>query len=200
MPRSLRAICIFCGSSRGSHPAYVEAATDMGRTLAERGLRLVYGGGRVGLMGILADAALSAGGEVFGVIPENLMAREVDHQGLTRLEVVGSMHERKARMAELSDAFIALPGGAGTLEEVAEVWTWSQLGLHQKPIGFLSVAGYFDHLFAFVDHAVAEAFIKPAHANLLLRSKRPGHLIDLLAAYDPAPAATGKWITPNQRR
>jgi uncharacterized protein (TIGR00730 family) len=196
MPAPLRSICVFCGSSRGSHPAYVEAAALTGRTLAERGLTLVYGGARVGLMGALADAALAAGGKAHGVIPTALMARELGHQGLTELDEVDSMHERKARMAELSDGFIALPGGAGTLEEIAEIWTWGQLGLHRKPIGFLNVAGYYDHLFAFVDQAVAEAFVKPVHAGMLLRSTRPGALIDAMAAY--APAFTEKWIGRDQ--
>jgi len=196
MASPLRSICVFCGSSRGAHPAYVEAATAVGRTLAERGLTMVYGGGRVGLMGATADGALAAGGRVHGVIPTALLARELGHHGLAQLDEVNSMHERKARMAELSDGFIALPGGAGTLEEIAEVWTWAQLGLHGKPIGFLNVAGYFDGLFAFVDHAVAEAFIKPAHAAMLLRSARPAPLIDALAAYTPAP--TEKWIGRDQ--
>jgi uncharacterized protein (TIGR00730 family) len=196
MSQPLRSVCVFCGSSRGAHPAYAEAAAAMGRVLAERGLTLVYGGGRVGLMGVVADAVLAAGGEVHGVIPTALIAREVEHRGLTRLDEVGSMHERKARMAELADGFVALPGGAGTLDEIAEIWTWAQLGLHPKPVGFLNVAGYFDHLFAFVDHAVAEAFIKPVHAAMLLRSTRPAQLIDALAAY--VPAATEKWIGRDQ--
>jgi uncharacterized protein (TIGR00730 family) len=192
----LRSVCVFCGSSRGAHPAYLEAATVTGRTLAERGVTLVYGGARVGLMGAVADAALNAGGRVHGVIPTALMARELGHPGLTHLDEVGSMHERKARMAELSDGFIALPGGAGTLEEVAEIWTWAQLGLHAKPIGFLNVAGYFDHLFAFVDHAVAEAFITPVNGDMLLRSPRPAQLIDSMAAFTPVP--TTRWIGREQ--
>jgi len=196
MAPPLRSLCVFCGSSRGSHPAYLEAAVATGRTLAERGITLVFGGGRVGLMGAVADAAMAAGGVVHGVIPEFLARKEIAHAGLTRLDEVGSMHERKARMAELSDGFIALPGGAGTLEEIAEVWTWTQLGLHQKPIGFLNIAGYFDHLFAFVDHAVAEAFIKPVHASLLLRSPRVGLLIDQMTAF--APTAEQKWIGLDQ--
>ena len=134
-------------------------------------------------MGVVADAVLAAGGQAHGVIPTSLIALEVEHRGLTRLDEVGSMHERKARMAELSDGFIALPGGAGTLEEIAEIWTWAQLGFHAKPIGFLNVAGYFDQLFGFIDHAVAEAFIKPVHAQLLIRNPRPGPLVDALAAY-----------------
>jgi uncharacterized protein (TIGR00730 family) len=191
-----RTLCVFCGSSRGAHPAYAEAAGAMGRAIAERGIGLVYGGGRVGLMGIVADAALAAGGEVHGVIPTFLAEKEVGHFGLTRLDTVDSMHERKARMADLSDGFIAMPGGIGTLEEIAEIWTWSQLGLHEKPIGFLNVGGFYDGLFSFIDHAVAEAFLKPAHANLLLRHARPAPLLDALAAYTPAPAE--KWIGRDQ--
>jgi uncharacterized protein (TIGR00730 family) len=196
MPAPLQSICVFCGSSRGAHPAYVEAATLVGRTLAERGLTLIYGGARIGLMGAAADGALAAGGKVHGVIPTALMARELGHQGLTKLDEVDSMHERKARMAELADGFIALPGGAGTLEEIAEIWTWAQLGLHRKPIGFLNVAGYFDHLFAFIDQAVAEAFVKPVHAGMLMRSTRPAPLLDAMAAY--VPAFTEKWIGRDQ--
>jgi uncharacterized protein (TIGR00730 family) len=198
MPHQIRSVCVFCGSNRGSHPAYLEAATAVGRMLAERGLTMVYGGGRIGLMGATADAAVAAGGKVHGVIPHFLARKEVAHAGLTELDEVESMHERKARMAELSDAFIALPGGAGTLEEVAEVWTWAQLGLHAKPIGFLNVAGYFDHLFAFVDHAVAEAFINPVHAQLLIRNPRIGPLLDALSAGGPATGAPTRWLSPDQ--
>ena len=197
MPALIRSVCVFCGSSRGSHPVYQETAMAVGRTLAERGLTMVYGGGRVGLMGATADAALAAGGRVHGVIPGFLARKEIAHGGLTDLDEVESMHERKARMAELSDAFIALPGGAGTLEEIAEVWTWAQLGLHTKPIGFLNVAGYFDSLFAFIDNTVAEAFVTPQHAQLLIRGARPAQLIDALAAYSP-PISTEKWIGLDQ--
>src|SRR5512146_1988331 len=147
----MRRVCVFCGSSPGSNPIYLEAARAMGRTLAGRGLGLVYGGGSVGLMGALADAALAAGGEVVGVIPRALQLRELAHGRLTTLHVVGSMHERKARMAELSDAFAALPGGMGTLEELAEILTWAQLGLHARPCGVVDVAGYFAPLLAFLD-------------------------------------------------
>jgi len=147
-------------------------------------------------MGLVADAALAAGGQVHGVIPKFLLAKELSHAGLTRLDEVESMHERKALMAESSDGFIALPGGAGTLEEVAEIWTWAQLGLHRKPIGFLNVAGYFDHLFSFIDQAVAEAFVKPVHAGMLIRSARPAPLLDAMAAY--VPAFTEKWIGRGQ--
>jgi uncharacterized protein (TIGR00730 family) len=195
MTTPLRSICVFCGASRGAHPLYAEAAIAMGRTLAERGIRMIYGGGRIGLMGAAADGALAAGGDVHGVIPGALLKRELGHPGVASLDVVGSMHERKARMAELSDAFIALPGGAGTLEEIAEIWTWAQLGLHNKPIGFLNVAGYYDSLFAFVDHAVAEAFITPANARMLTSAGRPAQLIDALTAYVP-PVVT-PWIEPD---
>ena len=196
-PRPLRTLCVFCGSSRGAHPAYAEAATAMGSALAERGIGLVYGGGRVGLMGIVADAVLAAGGEAHGVIPTFLADKEVGHYGLTRLDVVDSMHERKARMAELSDGFIALPGGIGTLEEIAEIWTWSQLGLHQKPIGVLNVAGFYNGLLSFIDHAVAEAFLRPDHARTVLRETRPNALIDAMAAYVPEVAE--KWIGRDQQ-
>jgi len=196
MPQPLRSLCVFCGSSPGADPAFAAAATAMGRAIAQRGLTLVYGGGRVGLMGIVADAALAAGGEAHGVIPTFLADKEVGHDGLTRLDKVSSMHERKARMAELSDGFITLPGGIGTLEEVSEVWTWAQLGLHRKPIGFLNVAGYYEGLFSFVDHAVRSEFLKPAHARILQRATDPEVLLDAMAAYEPE--AGEKWIGRSQ--
>jgi uncharacterized protein (TIGR00730 family) len=196
MARRLSTLCVFCGSSQGARPAYTEAAQDLGRVIARRGLTLVYGGARVGLMGLLADAALAAGGAVHGVIPTSLVQREIAHQGLTRLDEVHSMHDRKARMAELSDAFVVLPGGAGTIEEFAEIWTWSQLGLHHKPIGMLNIAGYWDRFFDFIDHAVSEAFLKPVHAGMLLRAETPDALIDALAAYQPP--AVEKWIGRDQ--
>jgi uncharacterized protein (TIGR00730 family) len=185
-------ICVFCGSSRGSRPSYVEVAQRLGTALARRGTGLVYGGGRVGLMGALADAALAEGGEVIGIIPEPLLAWEVAHAGLTDLQVVGSMHERKARMADLADAFVALPGGFGTLEEFCEVLTWSQLGLHAKPCGLVNVEGYYDPLLALLDHAVVERFVRPEHRALVLEAAEPELLLDLLAGYEP-PALT-KWI------
>jgi uncharacterized protein (TIGR00730 family) len=185
-------ICVFCGSSRGSRPSYVEVAQRLGTALARRGTGLVYGGGRVGLMGALADAALAEGGEVIGIIPEALLAWEVAHAGLTDLQVVASMHERKARMADLADAFVALPGGYGTLEEFCEVLTWSQLGLHAKPCGLVNVEGYYDPLLALLDHAVAERFVRPEHRALVLEAAEPELLLDLLAGYEP-PALT-KWI------
>lgn len=188
----MRSVGVFCGSSPGGDPAYMAAARTMGGAIAGRGLTLVYGGARVGLMGAVADAALAAGGQVFGVMPEALMDLEIAHQGLTRLEVVPSMHERKARMAEMADGFVALPGGAGTLEEIFEIWTWGQLGFHAKPAGFLNVMGYFDHLRAFVDHAVGEAFLKAPHRDMLIFREACGEMLDALAAYR-APV-TEKWI------
>jgi uncharacterized protein (TIGR00730 family) len=188
----LQRVCVFSGSSSGRQEAYVAAARALGELVARRGLGLVYGGASIGLMGAVADAALRAGGEVVGVIPAALEAKEIAHEGLTRLEVVGSMHERKARMSELADAFIALPGGMGTLEELAEMLTWAQLGLHRKPCGLLDVAGYWRPLVAFFDHAVEERFLRPHHRALLLVEKEPRALLDALAAY--VPAAREKWI------
>jgi uncharacterized protein (TIGR00730 family) len=188
----MKAVCVFCGSSPGGDPAYLEAARATGAAIARRGLTLIYGGAKVGLMGAVADAALAAGGQVVGVLPKALMIKEIGHPGLSRLEVVASMHERKARMAELSDGFIALPGGAGTLEEIFEIWTWGQLGFHDKPAGFLNVAGYFDKLAGFLDHTVGEAFVKPAHRDMLIFHDQPEPLLEALAAYD-APA-TSKWL------
>jgi hypothetical protein len=178
-------ICVFCGSSPGTDPAHLEAARATGRALAARGLGLVYGGGSVGLMGALADAALAAGAEVDGVIPEVLRIRELAHRGLTRLHVVGSMHERKALMAELCDGFMALPGGMGTLEELAEVLTWAQLGLHARPCGLLDAGGYYDPLISFFDRAVASGFLRPEHRRLLLVEREPGALLDRFRAWSP---------------
>jgi uncharacterized protein (TIGR00730 family) len=188
----MKAVCVFCGSSPGGDPAYLEAARTTGAAIARRGLTLIYGGAKVGLMGAVADAALAAGGQVVGVLPKALMIKEIGHPGLSRLEVVASMHERKARMAELSDGFIALPGGAGTLEEIFEIWTWGQLGFHDKPAGFLNVAGYYDKLAGFLDHTVGEAFVKPVHRDMLIFHDQPEPLLDALGAYD-APA-TSKWL------
>jgi hypothetical protein len=185
-------ICVFCGSSPGGDPAYLAAAQAIGRMIAERGMGLVYGGAKVGLMGAVADATLAAGGQVTGVLPAALEKKELAHFGLTRLEVVGSMHERKARMAELSDGFIALPGGAGTLEEIFEIWTWGQLGFHGKPAGFLNVAGYYDKLAGFLDHTVSEAFVKSVHRDMLMFRDDPAALLDALAAYTPPKAE--KWL------
>lgn len=174
---------MFCGSNFGARPAYREAAEEFGALLAGRGLDLVYGGARVGLMGAVADAALAAGGEVIGVIPQSLVALEVAHEGLADLRVVDGMHERKARMAELADAFVALPGGLGTFEEFFEILTWAQLGLHPKPCGLLNVAGFFDPLLALVEHAVAERFVRPEHRHLIVDAADPENLLDRLSAY-----------------
>lgn len=195
--RRLERVCVFCGSNRGKRPEYLAAATAVGTLLAERGIGLVYGAGNVGLMGALADAALAAGGEVIGVIPEALVQWEVAHQGLTELRIVGSMHERKAQMADLSDAFLALPGGFGTLEELCEVLTWSQLGIHAKPCGLLNVESYFDPLLRLFDQAVDEAFLRTAHRSLVLEERDPSRLLDLLAAYEPPPL--DKWIDRDER-
>ena len=186
----MRRICVFCGASPGVDPIYLELARTVGEGLAARGIGLVYGGGRVGLMGALADAALDAGGEVIGVIPQGLVDRELAHPGVTELRVVATLHERKAIMAELSDAFIALPGGLGTLEELAEVTSWAQLQLHHKPVGLLAVDDYWISLLAWLDHAVAEGFIPPAHRGLLVDAPDLRSLLDAFAAWTPPP---GRW-------
>lgn len=188
----MRRICVFCGSSPGAQPHYAAAASELGRALAVRGLELVYGGGNVGLMGILADATLAAGGRVIGVIPEALRLKEVAHSGLADLRVVGSMHERKAMMNDLADGFIALPGGLGTFEEFFEVLTWAQLGIHAKPCGLLNVRGYYDGLLTFMQHAVAERFLRPEHARLILASDSVADLLAQLEAFR-APALD-KWL------
>lgn len=188
----MRRICVFTGSSPGARVEYALAAQQFGRELVTRGYALVYGGGRVGLMGAVADAVLDAGGEVIGVIPKVLLEKEVAHGRLTELRVVASMHERKAMMADLADAFVALPGGLGTLEELCEILTWAQLGLHAKPCGLLNVADYFDGLLAFLDHAVSERFIKPEHRAVLITATAAGDLLDRLASFRPQPVE--KWI------
>jgi hypothetical protein len=182
---SLTSVCVFCGASTGTHPAYREAAIALGQELAKRKLTLVYGGSAVGLMGIVADAALAAGGEVIGIIPQSLKTLEIGHEGLTRLEVVDGMHARKARMAELSDAFIALPGGLGTLEELFEVWTWGQLGYHGKPLGLLEVNGFYEKLTGFLDHVVGEGFVRDHHRAMLQVSESPQQLLDALDSWKP---------------
>ena len=189
----MRRLCVFCGSCAGSREGYADAARRLGGLLAGRQLELVFGAGHVGLMGVLADAVLRAGGRAVGVIPQALVDRELAHAGLSELRVVGTMHQRKALMEELSDGFVALPGGYGTLDELFEILTWSQLGLHGKPIGLLNVAGYFDPLLAWVDHAVAEAFIRPKHRQLLLTADTPEGLLDRLTAYR-AGENPPKWI------
>ena len=190
----MKRVCVFCGSNEGIRPIYREAARTLGEVLARQGTELVFGGGRVGLMGVLANAVLAAGGRAIGVIPEALVAKELAHQGLSELRVVGSMHQRKALMAELSDAFLALPGGFGTLEEYCEVLTWAQLGLHAKPCGLLNVAGFYDALLDLFDHAVSEQFVPGPHRLLVLVEDDPQRLLDLLAGYRPPQVE--KWIDP----
>jgi uncharacterized protein (TIGR00730 family) len=195
----MRAVCVFCGSNPGRRPEYLAGAAELGRALAARGVRVIYGGAHVGTMGALADAVLAAGGEITGVIPGHLVEAEVAHPRLSDLRVVQSMHERKALMAELSDAFVALPGGLGTLEEFAEVVTWAQLGLHAKPTGLLNLLGYYDGLLAFFDHAVTERFIRPDHREMIISRPDPAGLlaaIEATAARAPAPAPH-KWIDAN---
>ncbi|HKJ71746.1 MAG TPA: TIGR00730 family Rossman fold protein [Gammaproteobacteria bacterium] len=180
-------ICVFAGSGTGKGPTYAEAAAALGGLLARRGLGVVFGGGHTGLMGVLADAALAAGGEVIGVIPEALRDRELAHEGLSRLEVVDSMHTRKARMNDLADAFIALPGGVGTLEELFEMFTWAQLGIHHKPCGLLNAGGYYDPLIRFLDDMVAAEFLRPDQRALLEVAGEPAGLLDVLAGSRPQP-------------
>ncbi len=189
---SIASVCVYCGSNPGRLPAYADSARALAAVLAERGITLVYGGASVGIMGLVADAVLERGGRVVGVIPEALVQKEVAHRGLTELHVTRSMHERKARMAELSGAFVALPGGIGTLEELFEIWTWAQLGFHAKPCGLLNVAGYYDDLARFLGHCVDEAFVRPAHRAMLLVEKDPAKLLDRFARYEP-PVVT-KWV------
>jgi uncharacterized protein (TIGR00730 family) len=188
----MRRVCVYAGSNHGRDPAYAEAAAALGRLLARRGTGVVYGGGKVGLMGVVADAALAEGGEVIGVMPQDLIDREIGHAGLTELRVVGSMHERKAQMAELSDAFVALPGGAGTLEELIEIYTWSQLGLHRKPMGVLNVHGYYDALAALLDHAVHEGFLRQQHRAALHVAGTPEELLERFEGWEPT--GLGKWL------
>ena len=192
----MRRICVYCGSSPGRDPCYAEAARELARALVDRNLGLVYGGAAVGLMGTVADAVLAAGGEVVGVIPHVLEAKEVAHRSLTELHTVGSMHERKALMVELSDGFIALPGGLGTLDELFEVLTWAQLGLHGKPSGLLNVLGYYDGLTRFLEHAVHEQFVRASHREMLLVDTDPGRLLDRFDLYR-APQVT-KWLGPGE--
>jgi uncharacterized protein (TIGR00730 family) len=191
-PRRLSAVAVYCGSNRGTDPAYTAAAASLGRLLAERGIHLVYGGGQVGLMGVLADAVLDGGGHVLGVITRALEAREVGHRGLTTLRVVETMHERKAAMADVADAFIMLPGGYGTLDEFFEVVTWTQLGVHAKPCGVLDVAGYFAPLRAQLDAATRDGFVIPAHRELVITECEPGPLLDRLATWTPV--TVSKWV------
>ena len=193
---AVRRLCVFSGSSPGGHPDYETAAAGLGRALAGHGIGIVYGGASVGLMGTIADAALDAGGEVVGVIPQALVDREIAHPGLSDLRVVSSMHERKALMAELADGFVALPGGMGTLEELFEVYTWTQLGLYAKPLGLLDVRGYYTRLVAFLDHAVAEQFLTVEYREMLVVEHRAEALIEAFRRWRPP--ARPKWIDRSQ--
>jgi uncharacterized protein (TIGR00730 family) len=193
----ITSLCVFAGANFGTRPEYRSSAESLGRLLASRAIRCVYGAGNVGLMGALADACLQAGGEVIGVIPHGLVQHEVAHLGLTELRIVDTMHERKAMMADLSDAFFALPGGLGTFEELFEVWTWAQLGIHTKPLGLLNVAGYYDPLIAMVDHGVAEGFLRQKHRQSMIVDTDPEALLRKLAEFQPG--FTPKWIERDQR-
>jgi uncharacterized protein (TIGR00730 family) len=188
----MKRVCVFAGSSLGADAEYREAAEALGRALAARGLGLVYGGAHVGLMGVIADVVRAAGREVIGVIPEALVAREVAHRDLDDLRIVKSMHERKAVMADLADGFIALPGGWGTVEELFEILTWAQLGLHKKPCGVLNARGYFDPIMAFVDHSIREGFVRPEHRRMIAVADDASVLLDTMAGY--APPTVEKWI------
>jgi uncharacterized protein (TIGR00730 family) len=195
---ALKRICVFCGSSFGARAAYKQAAEQLGKALADHKLGLVYGGGNVGLMGAVADAALAAGGEVIGVIPDSLLRRELGHRGLTKLNVVKTMHERKALMADLSDAFIALPGGFGTMEEFCEIVTWSQLGIQQKPCGLLNIEGYWNNFLAMLDHSVDERFVRPENSELILVATNPKSMLERLMDWEP-PHQVEKWIDRSKR-
>jgi uncharacterized protein (TIGR00730 family) len=192
----VRRVCVFCGSSPGRDPRYADAAARLARALAARDVGIVFGGGSVGLMGVLADHALAAGGALVGVIPHGLAARELAHPGVADMRVVPTMHARKALMAELADAFVALPGGIGTFEELFEIVTWGQLGIHRKPVGVLNVAGYYDPLVSLLDHAVAEGFVSTANRRLVVVDEDGERLLDRLAAHEPPPAPA--WITPGE--
>ena len=192
MPVQLTSVAVYCGSNSGTDPAFAQAAAALGRTLTERGIKLVYGGGHVGLMGAIADAVLEHGGEAHGVITESLRAKEVARQGLTSLQVVKTMHERKAAMADAADAFVMLPGGFGTFDEFFEVLTWTQLGIHVKPCGILDVAGFFAPLRALFDGAVTAGFVHPAHRDMVLVDTDPARLLDRLAAWTPV--TVSKWL------
>ncbi|MBT2557072.1 TIGR00730 family Rossman fold protein [Hymenobacter sp. ISL-91] len=192
----MKSVAVYCGSATGTNPAYQQQAVEMGRLLAERDLTLVYGGGRVGLMGVVADSVLAHGGQVVGVIPDFMMGKEIEHRGLTELHIVASMHERKLLMAERAEAFLAMPGGYGTLEELFEVLTWGQLGLHPKPIGVLNVEGFYDHLLRALDHMADEGLLRRENRQQLLSHPSPAALLDALAAYVPIPVE--KWLRPGE--
>jgi len=193
----LRSLCVFCGSSPGSDPAHAAAARSLGAALGAKGIDLVYGGGKVGLMGIVADAAMAAGARATGVIPKALADLEVAHDGLSDLRIVGSMHERKAMMADLSDGFIALSGGIGTFEEMFEIWTWGQLGDHSKPVALLNIGGFYDKLIGFLDDVAAAGFLREVHRAMLMVDDNPAALIGRMRAFRPRTVA--KWISDEQR-
>ncbi len=190
--RTIKSTCVYCGSSPGRLEAYSIAARTLAKALVDRNIKLVYGGASVGIMGMVADTILQLGGQAVGVIPEALARKEIAHKNLSELYITRSMHERKSMMAELSDGFIALPGGIGTLEELFEIWTWAQLGIHDKPCGLLNAGGYFDSLITFLDHAVAEQFVKKAHGSMLIVESDPETLLDRFQGY--VPPVIPKWI------
>lgn len=192
----MKRICVYCGSNPGRTPEYREAANQLGQALVKRGIGLVYGGASIGVMGAVANAVLEHGGEAIGIIPQSLATREVAHTSLSELIVVTSMHERKAKMAELSDGFIALPGGWGTFEEIFEALTWAQLGIHEKPCGLLNISGYFDHLALFLQHAMDEKFVREAYKPMIMMEQGPDDLLDRFAAYQPP--KVHKWIGPDE--
>ncbi|HSN79593.1 MAG TPA: TIGR00730 family Rossman fold protein [Rhodoferax sp.] len=192
----MRAICVYCGSSPGRLEVYAGAARALGQALVARDLGLVYGGASIGLMGLIADTVLQLGGRAVGVIPKGLARKEVVHRHLSELHVTQSMHERKTLMAELSDGFIAMPGGIGTFEEIFEIWTWAQLGIHAKPCGLLNVAGYYDALTTFLDHAATEQFLKPDQRSLLMVEQQPQALLDRFASYQPP--SVRKWLDADE--
>jgi uncharacterized protein (TIGR00730 family) len=195
---SMKRVCVFCGSAVGMRPVHADGARELGRLLASRGMELVFGAGHIGLMGVLADAVLALGGRAVGVIPQSLVDRELAHKGLTELHVVETMHQRKALMADLSDGFIALPGGYGTLDESFEILTWAQLGIHNKPVGLLNVSDFYDPLLAWVDRAVEEGFIRSKHRALLLVENEPDALLERMLAWRPADHVE-KWVEPEER-
>ena len=190
--KAMKSLCVYCGSSSGRLDAYAQAARALAGAMVERGIRLVYGGAGVGIMGVVADEVLRCGGQAVGVIPESLMCKELAHAGLTELHVTPSMHARKTLMAELADGFVALPGGIGTFEEIFEVWTWAQLGFHGKPCGLLNIAGYYDGLTAFLDHAASEQFVRADQRRMLVVETDPAALLDRFASYTPP--VLPKWV------
>lgn len=194
----MKRLCVFCGSDTGNQDAYAQAARRFGQLIVQQGMELVFGGGHIGLMGVIADAVLQAGGTAIGVIPQSLLDKELAHTGLSELRVVKTMHERKALMADLSDGYVALPGGFGTCDELFEILTWAQLHLHVKPVGLLNVSGYFDHLLAWLDQTVALGFVRPIHRQLLLASNDPEELLQKLTSYQ-APSEEPKWLKQSER-